>query len=387
MRRIVLLGSTGSIGTMSLEIISRFPGELKLIGMSGGFNWKLLLAQAKRHRPSKVAIMDEAAFPRLSEELSPLGVKVLSGMEGIMELVRDPDADTVINALSGGIGLLPTLEAIESGKDIAAANKEPIVMAGEILTRRAREVGVNILPVDSEPSAIWQCLRSGKRAEIKRIIITASGGPFRELSVEDMEGVTVEQALSHPTWRMGRKITVDSATMMNKGFEVIETHWLFGIPISNIDVVVHPQSVVHSIVEFVDGSMIAQMSNPDMRLPIQYALSYPERWPGKLEVLDLAKLGKLTFESPDPGKFPCIGAAYRAVEVGGTMPAVLSAADEVAVDAFLKGKIRFTQIAQIIEETLDSHSPVAVGDVSTVLEAEGWAREFASKRVDVISGG
>ncbi len=385
MRKIILLGSTGSIGTSSLDIISQFPGKLEVIGMSGGYNWELLMVQAKKYRPLKVAIMDQEGLGKLSRELSPLGIKVLYGIEGLMEIACDPGADTVINALSGGIGLLPTLRAIESGKDVAMANKEPIVMAGEILTRKAREMKVSILPIDSEPSAIWQCLRSGKRTEVKRLVITASGGPFRKTSAEDMKKVTVDQALSHPTWQMGKKVTIDSATMMNKGFEVIEIHHLFGMPVSDIDILVHPQSVVHSIVEFVDGSMVAQLSNPDMRLPIQHTLTYPERWPRESKGLDLAELGKFTFENPDLDRFPCIRAAYMAAEVGGTMPAVLSAADEVAVNAFLKGSISFVHIAQVVEKTLNSHSSMSVEDISAVFEAESWAQKFASEEVETIS--
>jgi 1-deoxy-D-xylulose-5-phosphate reductoisomerase len=303
--------------------------------------------------------------------------RFVNGMEGHIEVSCHPEATMVLSAISGAAGLLPTYRALERGKNIALANKETMVMAGELMMRKSREKQVEIVPVDSEHNAIHQCLRGGRRREVKRLILTASGGPFRETPKEKLSFVTLEQALNHPTWRMGRKITIDSATLMNKGLEVIEASRLFGVTHEEIDVVVHPQSVVHSMVEFKDGSVLAQLGLTDMRIPIQYALTYPERWDTPLPSLDIYSLPKLEFFKPDPDKFPCLNLAYKALRTGGTAPAVLNAANEVAVQAFLNNRIAYQEIPQIIESVLDAHSPQDSIDLESVLKADTWAREEA----------
>ena len=304
--------------------------------------------------------------------------RFVHGIEGHIAVSCHPESTTVLSAISGAAGLLPTYHALENGKSIALANKETLVMAGELMMNKSREKQVAIVPVDSEHNAIHQCLRGGRAEEVRRLILTASGGPFRETPKEALSSVTLEQALNHPTWNMGRKITIDSATLMNKGLEVIEASWLFGITANEIDVVVHPQSIVHSMVEFIDGSILAQLGLTDMRIAIQYALTYPERWNTPLPSLDIYKLPKLEFLKPNQDKFPCLDLAYRALRAGGTAPAVLNAANEVAVEAFLNNSIAFQEIAQIIESVLEIHQPQKASDLETVLKADAWAREEAT---------
>lgn len=374
MKRVVILGSTGSVGRSTLEVISRFPENFKVVGLSAGRNFELLAEQAKKFGPKAVAIMDEGALDKLRNLLKNLGIKVLFKEEGLSVLAGELEADLVVNALVGSVGLKPTLAAIEAGRDVALANKETLVMAGELVMRRAKEKGTRILPVDSEHSAIWQCLRAGRSKEVRRLVLTASGGPFWRKG--GLERATPEDVLAHPVWRMGRKVTVDSATMMNKGFEVIEAHWLFDVPVDRIEVVVHPQSVVHSLVEFRDGALIAQLGWPDMRLPIQYALTYPERLPG-VRYLDLVEVGSLRFYRPDTSKFRCLALGYEAAREGGTAPAVLNAADEVAVEAFLEGRISLEEIARVNEATLARHRNICDPSLENILEADGWARTVA----------
>ncbi|MBI4532132.1 MAG: 1-deoxy-D-xylulose-5-phosphate reductoisomerase [Candidatus Latescibacteria bacterium] len=384
-KRILILGSTGSIGTSSLSVIDQFLERFEVIGLAARRNVDLIVEQALMYHPAAVCLVDEKAAEEAAQRLQHDGVTVFSGLHGLVSLVERPDADLVLNALVGGIGLLPTIRAIETGKDVAMANKEPLVMAGRLLVQEAMEHRVQLLPLDSEPSALWQCLKgNGKDIEIQRILLTASGGPFRRRSANDLVRVTLKETLCHPTWKMGRKITVDSATLMNKGLEVIEAHYLFQVPLSRIGVVIHPQSIVHSCVEFVDGSMIAQLSCPDMRLPIQYALTYPDRLPGVVKGLDLMQIGQLTFESPDWETFPCLGLCYEAAEIGGTAPVVLNAANEIAVESFLAGEIPFVDIPGINRELLTRHRVVEHPDLHQILEADTWARQEAMGRVKKV---
>jgi 1-deoxy-D-xylulose-5-phosphate reductoisomerase len=377
-----LLGSTGSIGTSTLKVTSSFPDHFRVVGLSGGRNIPQLATQIEEVRPQIASSGDERVSAELQSVLRQRGypmarTRFVHGVEGHIEVSCHPESTIVLSAISGAAGLLPTYRALEQGKSIALANKETLVMAGDLMMRRSREKGVPILPVDSEHNAIHQCLRGGKTKEVKRLILTASGGPFRDTPKNELSSVTLEQALNHPTWRMGKKITIDSATLMNKGLEVIEAARLFGVTAEEIDVVVHPQSVVHSMVEFVDGSILAQLGLTDMRIAIQYALTYPERWNSPLPSLDIYQLTKLEFLQPDLERFPCLDLAYRALRAGGTAPAVLNAANEIAVEAFLNNSIAFNEIAQIIESVLDSHLPEEVIDLQTVLKADAWAREEA----------
>jgi len=372
MKNVVILGSTGSIGKNSLEVLSNFSDRFLVFGLSTNKNVKLLEEQIKQFRPRMAVITDEESFEHLPQDYD---TEILSGIDGLKRLCSHPQVNLVINALVGSVGLLPSLEALESGKNLAIANKESLVMAGELLIQKAREKGGEILPIDSEHSAIKQCLLSGKKEEVKRLILTASGGPFLNKSRQNLKEITVDEALSHPTWEMGKKITIDSATLMNKGLEVIEAHWLFGIPYDRIEVLVHPQSIVHSMVEFVDGSVIAQMSLPDMKLPIQYALFYPQRIFSNNTSLDLTKAGQLTFLEPDTEKFPCLGLAYQALEMGGTAPAVLNAANEVAVEAFLAARIGFTDIQKIVKEALRRHQVKSCPRLDDILNADRWAKK------------
>jgi len=380
MKNVVILGSTGSIGRNALSVLSNFADRFSVFGLSANTNMELLKEQIKKFEPKKVVIGDEESFQNFKEEN---GTEILFGMEGLKKLCSDPEVDLVINALVGSAGLLPSFEAIESGKNLAIANKESLVMAGELLTRDAKEKNVNILPIDSEHSAILQCLLSGKKNEVKRLILTASGGPFLKRKKKDWKNIKVEEALSHPTWEMGKKITVDSATLMNKGLEVIEAHWLFDMPADKIAVLIHPQSIVHSMVEFVDGSLIAQMSVPDMRIPIQYALFYPERLPTNNRPLDLAQIKTLSFFEPDPKKFPCLEICYQALEMGGTAPAVLSASNEVLVEAFLEGKISFVDISKIVKKTLNQHKVIENPSLDDILNADRWGREEANRVINL----
>jgi len=379
MKNVVLLGSTGSIGTSTIKVAEDLPDRIRLLGLGAGNNLELLLDQTRKHRPEAVSISDPARARELRDLLGT-SAEVYSGPEGLLKLATLPDAEIVLIAIVGTAGLQPALAAIRAGKDIAVASKEILVMAGEIVMREAREHGVRILAVDSEHSAIFQCLDGKPSQSVRKLWLTASGGPFRSTPKEEFPSITVERALKHPSWVMGRKITIDSATLFNKGLEMIEARWLFDIEMARVSVVVHPQSVVHSMVEFVDGSMLAQLSTPDMCLPIQYALTYPDRAGSERVQTNLAKLGSLTFEEPDLERFPALELARKAGEVGGTMPAVLNAANEVAVDAFVSGTIGFPEISETVRRTMERHEVVEHPSLDSILEADDWAREAALNR-------
>jgi 1-deoxy-D-xylulose-5-phosphate reductoisomerase len=376
MRNVVLLGSTGSIGASTVMVAEDLPDQIRLLGLAAGNNAELLLKQTLRHRPEAVSICDPAKARELQAALGG-STRVFSGEEGLIKLATLPGADIVLIAIVGTAGLQPALAAIRAGKDIAVASKEILVMAGEIVMREAQKNGVRVLAVDSEHSAIFQCLDGKPPDSVRALWLTASGGPFRTMPKEEFSAITVERALKHPSWVMGRKITIDSATLFNKGLEMIEARWLFNIGMERVKVVVHPQSVVHSMVEFVDGSMLAQMSTPDMCLPIQYALTYPARVRSDRVQTNLAKLGQLTFEEPDAGRFPALGLARRAGEAGGTLPAVLNAANEAAVSAFLDRQITFPQISEIVARVMDHHTVVTHPDLNQILAADAWARQEA----------
>lgn len=386
MKEVAILGSTGSIGCNALRVIEEFPGEFGVAALGAGSNIELLAEQIERHRPRVVSVGDEQGAERLQAALRRRGVDSIPslgiGVQGLIEVATCAGAEIVIGAVVGALGLLPTYRALELGRRVALANKETLVVAGELMTHAAERARAELLPVDSEHNALHQCLRGEQRHELKRVILTASGGPFRHATKEEIENATPEQALRHPTWRMGAKITIDSATMMNKGLEVIEAHWLFNCTADEIDVIVHPQSVVHSLVELVDGSIIAQMGVTDMRHAIQYALTYPERRPSALPPLDLATLGKLEFFAPDLDRFPCLRLAYQALRAGGTMPAVLNAANEVAVAAFLDRKIKFGDIPRLIENACEAHTVQPALQLETVLAADQWAREWVMGQWD-----
>jgi 1-deoxy-D-xylulose-5-phosphate reductoisomerase len=385
MKNLVILGSTGSIGTNTLDIVDRFPGEFRVTGLTGGSNDKGLEEQIRKYRPRMAALANEAAAKGLRRRCAGLGVEILGGAGGVAEVARVSEADIVISAIVGGAGLVPTLAAIKSGKTIALANKEPMVMAGKLMQDEARRRGVAILPVDSEHSAVFQSLIGHRPQDIKRIILTASGGPLWELPAAQLRDVTPERALQHPNWKMGAKITIDSATLMNKGLEVIEARWLFDIPETRIDVLVHRESIIHSLVEYEDRSVIAQLGLPDMRTPISYAMRYPERMTLDLPSLDLTEIGRLTFFKPDHERFPCLKLGYDALGIGGTMPAAMNAANEIAVDAFLQGGIRFVDIPEIIQCTMDAHSPREVDCLETALDADRTAREKAESLVHALA--
>jgi 1-deoxy-D-xylulose-5-phosphate reductoisomerase len=353
MKRLIVLGITGSVGRRTLELAAHFPDDFRVEGMAArGSNPALVAELCRRHRPRALALADASAVDAVARVLAAPRPELLAGPEGIVTLAQQVQAEVVLSAIVGGAGLLPTMAAIKSGKSIALANKETLVMAGSLMTAAAREHGVPLLPVDSEHSAVFQCLEGHNRSEVARVLLTASGGPFRSLPAEDLGRVTVDEALNHPTWRMGAKITVDSATLMNKGLEVIEARWLFDLRPEQVQVVVHPQSIVHSMVEYVDGSVIAQLGVADMGIPILYALTYPRRLPCPAERLDLTRVGPLSFEEPDARRFPCLDLARRAMLEGGVAPVILNAANEVAVAAFLAGGVRFTQIPELIAEAL-----------------------------------
>jgi 1-deoxy-D-xylulose-5-phosphate reductoisomerase len=379
MKRIAILGSTGSIGRSALAVVDAHPDRLSIAALAAGENAELLAGQAAKYRPAVVAMATSAAIDRLRPSL-PAGVAVAgSGREGLVAVATAPDVDIVLCASSGTDGLEAVLAAIEHRKTIALANKEVLVMAGGIVTEAARRHGALVLPVDSEHNALHQCLHGRAAADVRRLILTASGGPFRGRSSSELLGVSAEEALRHPTWRMGRKITIDSATLMNKGLEVIEAHWLFGVRADQIDVLIHPQSVVHSMVEFTDGSIIAQLGVTDMRLPIQYAFSYPERWAAPLPPLDLATAGRLDFDVPDTKAFPCLRLAYRALEAERSLPVVLNAANEIVVARFLEGRLGFPSIAQVIEDTMNAHEPAEVTSLAAVRNVDQWAREYSQE--------
>jgi 1-deoxy-D-xylulose-5-phosphate reductoisomerase len=382
MKRLTVLGATGSVGRRALELVAHFPEQFRVEGLAArGSNPDLVAELCRAHRPRVVALSDEDAVDALARALGHPRPEILGGARGLVAVARDLGSDVVLSAIVGGAGLLPTMAAIEAGKAVAVANKEPLVMAGSLMTAAARRHKAPLLPVDSEHSAIYQCLEGQQRGQVHRILLTASGGPFRRLPKAEMAAVTVEDALNHPTWKMGAKITVDSATLMNKGLEVIEARWLFDLPSDQVQVVVHPQSIIHSMVEYVDGSVIAQLGVADMGIPILYALNYPDRlpWPG--ERLDLTKTGPLTFEEPDVDRFPCLALARQALAAAGCAPAILNAANEVAVGAFLEGRIGYTQIAELIAATLDGMPARALDSIETCVAVDAETRRFVEERV------
>jgi 1-deoxy-D-xylulose-5-phosphate reductoisomerase len=376
-KRLAILGSTGSIGRSALAVADAHPDRLRVVALAAGDNAGLLTEQVARYRPDAVAMATSEGVDRLRASIASLPPVVASGPQGLIAVATHPAVDIVICASSGTAALEAVLAAIDAGKTIALANKEVLVMAGELVTSAARRRGVAILPVDREHNAIHQCLHGRRPGEIRRLILTASGGPFRELSPDALERVTPSAALQHPTWQMGRKITIDSATLMNKGLEVIEASWLFEVGAGQIDVVIHPQSIVHSMVELIDGSVLAQLGVTDMRLPIQYACSYPERWDGALPSLDIARAGRLEFSPPPLDRFPCLALAYDALRAGGTLPVVLNAAKEVAVELFLEGKLGFMSIPRVLRRTMDAHRPDRVSTLEAVREADAWGRTQA----------
>ncbi len=379
MKGISILGSTGSIGCNTLKVIEEL-GDFRVVAMAAGRNMELFADQIAQFKPELVSCDDKICAETLETELRERGAAIPQievGEKGLIAVATHPDAETVVSATVGAIGFVPTLRAIEAGKRIALANKETLVMAGELMTAAAAASGAEILPVDSEHNAIHQCLRGEKISEVKRLVLTASGGPFRTKTKEEIASSTIRDALDHPNWKMGDKISIDSATLMNKGLEVIEARWLFGFEADRIGVIVHPQSIVHSMVEMVDGSIIAQLGITDMRHPIQYALTYPDRRSCSMEPLDLARMSDLTFEEPDLERFPCLGLAYRALREGGTLPAALNAANEVSVQAFLDGKIRLNEIAEINAAVMDEHDTKPADSLEAVVKADEWARARA----------
>jgi 1-deoxy-D-xylulose-5-phosphate reductoisomerase len=389
---IAILGSTGSIGCSTFSVVESFAGErFRVVALAAGRNVERLAAQVERHRPELVAVEDERAAESLRVELKKRGLgvpRLLAGEDGLVEVATHDAARTVVSATVGAVGFVPTLRALEAGKRVALANKETLVIAGELMTRAAEASGAELLPVDSEHNALHQCLRGERREEVRRLILTASGGPFREKSLSAMSSATVEEAMRHPTWNMGAKITIDSATLMNKGLEVIEARWLFGFGADEIDIVVHPESVVHSMIELVDGSVIAQLGVTDMRHAIQYALTYPERHAcATLKPLDLTKLSALHFEEPDTGRFPCVLLAYRALREGGTLPAAMNAANEVAVKAFLAGALRLTDISLVIERVMDAHETRPASSLEVVRDVDRQSRERAAGEIARLAEG
>jgi len=381
MKNLSILGCTGSIGVNTIDVASRFPGRFKVLGLACGGNIKLMEEQAGRLSPKVVSVRDKKSADILRARLGRNGPKVLHGEDGLVEVASLSGVDMVVSSIVGAAGLIPTMAAIESGKDVALANKETLVMAGELVMSAVKRKGVRLLPVDSEHSAIFQSLKGHRKKDLLRLTLTASGGPFLNTPAEKLKRVRPQDALKHPNWEMGRKITIDSSTLMNKGLEVIEAKWLFDVEAEDITVLVHPQSIVHSMVEFVDGSIIAQLGVPDMRGPISYALGYPERLTKNTPGLDLRSTGPLTFTEPDTVRFPCLSYAFDAIRAGGTMPAVLNAANEIAVQAFLDGRIPYMGIPALIKGTMDAHRPTALKDVDDVLAADRWARKKAEKAI------
>jgi 1-deoxy-D-xylulose-5-phosphate reductoisomerase len=376
--RLAVLGSTGSIGRQTLEVVDAYPDRFEVVALAAGYNVALLQSQIDRYRPLLVSVAREEDRPRVQART------VLAGEDGLIAAATAPEVDLVVVATSGHEAIRPTLAAIAAGKTIALANKETIVCAGELIVAEARRRGVQIRPIDSEHSGLWQCLSvPHRREELARVTLTASGGPFRDAPLEQLERVTATEALAHPVWKMGSKITVDSATLMNKGLEIIEAHWLFDLPFEQIDVLIHPQSIVHALVTFRDGSVLAQLACPDMRLPIQYALAYPERLPTACQQLDLVAVGKLEFQPPDLDRFPALRLAREAGRAGSTYPTVLSSADEVAVAAFLQGELRFTDIPGVVREVLERHqAPGGPLTLEQIAEADAWARAEARRRIE-----
>ncbi len=383
MKRIAILGSTGSIGRSALLVAQQHPDEFKVEALSANSNIGVLYGQAARFRTPLVAVADDMKASQLRGRLKGRA-KVLAGQEGLYSLIEDDRVGLVLIAISGAAALGPIMRAIECRKDIALANKEALVMAGPVIMEKARRNKVKVIPIDSEQSAIWQCIKGEEKRALKKVILTASGGPLRSVSAARLENISVSDVLRHPRWKMGKKITVDSATMMNKGLEVIEAMRLFDLEASRIEVVVHPEAIIHSMVEFIDGVVIAQLSVTDMRIPIQYALSYPDRLPGCLPAVDFSRVKALNFEKPDLKKFPCLGLAYRAAGCSGTMPAVLNAADEVVVEAFLGRGISFMAIPRVIEKVMDAHKTVKSPGLDDILEADKWARKQARKTIEAM---
>ncbi len=382
-RGIILLGSTGSIGTQTLQVIEQFPDKFSVVGLSANGNIDLLEQQVRKFKPGVVAVKKREKAREIKRRLRDLDIKVLTGEDGLKDISTWPGAELVVVAVVGFSGLQPTISALEEGRTIALANKETLVAGGELVMKKAREKGVAILPVDSEHSALFQCLHAGSAKEVKKLILTASGGPFLGFGRDELRRVSPSQALKHPNWTMGAKVTIDSSTLMNKGFEVIEARWLFGLSYDQIEVVVHPESIVHSMVHFIDGSVMAQMSLPSMLFPIQYALSYPERWKNNFPHLQWEDKAALTFLPPDRGNFPCLELAYSAGKRGGTMPAVLNAANELAVDSFLKGEIPFLQIPHLLEEVMNRHTVIQDPAFFDLLCADEWAR---SETIKILPG-
>ena len=384
MKKLSILGSTGSIGQSTLDVVRHNADSFDVIGLAEGHDPAMLLKQIKEFKPALVSVRDEGVATEIKGQLGDDCPEVVFGIDGACQVAAMEDADLVVSAIVGAIGIRPTLAAIEAGTTVALANKETLVAAGELVMKRAREKDVALLPIDSEHSAIFQSLVGHQRDGIARLILTASGGPFRSSTKEELEKVTVEQALNHPRWSMGAKITVDSASLMNKGLEVIEARWLFDMPTSKVDVVVHPQSTVHSLVEYVDGCVVAELGEPDMRAPISYALSYPDRLPSGVGKLELDKIGTLTFEKPDFDKFPSLRLAYDALEAGGTMPATMNAANEVAVAAFLDGKIKFLDIPRLVRTTMDKHEQTSYSTVEDIIATDKRARELTAEAITTL---
>jgi 1-deoxy-D-xylulose-5-phosphate reductoisomerase len=377
MKNLTILGSTGSIGVSTLEIVAAHPDRFRVVAMTAGINLELFARQIRQFAPRIAVVASTESIPRLKEMCAGLDVKILGGVEGLVAAATADEAEMVVAAIVGAAGLVPTAAAIRAGKDIALANKETLVTAGHLFMDLVKEHGVCLYPVDSEHSAVFQSIEGHRSSDIEKIILTASGGPFLNTPMEQLSRVTVRDALNHPNWSMGRKITIDSATMMNKGLEVIEARWLFDVPVEKIDVNIHPQSIIHSMVEYIDGCVIAQLGTPDMKAPIAYALSYPERVSTGVKQLDLTRLSALTFFRPDMEKFRCLELAYRAIKRGQSMPAVMNAANEIAVEAFLDGHIGFAQISETIERTMDAHTACGLCSIEEVLKADLWGRETA----------
>ncbi|MFL2916366.1 MAG: 1-deoxy-D-xylulose-5-phosphate reductoisomerase [Nitrospinia bacterium] len=382
MKKISLLGSTGSIGVNTLDVVERYPEKFQVCALSAGSNVELFARQIRKFKPTLVALFDVTKIDILKELVADLDVEIISGPEGLVSVASFLDADLVVSGVVGSAGLLPALSALRAGKNLALANKETLVIAGELVLQEAELTNAKVIPIDSEHSAIFQALNGEKSERIKKIILTASGGPFRTFSLKQMENITVKEALNHPNWSMGAKITIDSSTMMNKGLEYIEAKWLFGVN-TNVEVIVHAQSIIHSMIEFVDTSIIAQLGIPDMRVPIAYALTYPDRFVSELPSLDLASMSDLTFEAPDLERFPCLQLAMDAMKIGETMPAVLNAANEVAVQAFLEEQIPYKEISEIIRMVMHNHRPVPLKEIQNILDADLWAREESTKIIAV----
>ena len=384
MKKISILGSTGSIGVSTLKIVEEFPEKYRIVALAAGNNVELLLEQVKRFRPRLVSVISEAAAEALEARLDGQDVEICCGVEGMIRCATVADSDLVVAAVVGAAGLVPTLAAIKSGKDVALANKETLVTAGQLIMAEARRQGIRLIPVDSEHSAIFQSLAGQRTTDVRRLILTASGGPFRNRGLAQFNDIRPVDALAHPNWEMGRKISIDSATMMNKGLEVIEARWLFDFPADKIAVHIHPESIIHSMVEYCDGATIAQLGIPDMKTPIAYALSWPQRLPLKQDPLDLCRQGKLTFFEPDNERFPCLGLAYQALAEGGTVPAAMNAANEIAVDAFLNGELDFLGIPRVIERVMANHRRVDLTTIEQALQADLWGRREAR---ELINGG